>query len=70
MSILVRVINSMQIFTISYYFITFESIKSFFFLFKYLKNLIFYNKCPYPGVILGDFVARFIAGMLKKALKH
>lgn len=40
--------------------------KFFLFLFEYLKDLIFHNKCSGPGVILGDFAAGLALAMLKK----
>lgn len=66
LSTLVRVTNTMQIFTIAYCYITSKSAKFFFFLFRCLKDLIFHDKCPGPGVILGDFATRLAAIMLKK----
>lgn len=57
----------MQTFTVAYCYITSESAESFLYLFECLKDLIFYDKCPGPGVILGDFAAGLAAAMLKKS---
>lgn len=66
LSTLVGVTNTMQTFTVAYCYITSESAESFLFLFECLKDLIFHDKCPGPGVILGDFAAGLAAAMLKK----
>ena len=56
----------MRTFTVAYCYITSKSAESFLFLFECLKDLIFHDKCPAPGVILGDFAAGLAAAMLKK----
>lgn len=66
LSTLVGVTNTMRTFTVAYCFITSESAESFLFIFKCLQDLIFYDECPGPGVILGDFAAGLVAAMLKK----
>lgn len=66
LSTLVGVTNTLQTFTIAYCYITSKSAKSFLFLFDCLKDLIFYNACFSPGIILGDFAAGLAAAMLKK----
>lgn len=66
LSTLVRVTNTLQTFTVAYCYITSESAESFLFLFDYLKDLMFHDACPDPGVILGDFAAGLAAAMLKK----
>lgn len=66
LSTLVGVTNTLQTFTVAYCYITSESAESFLFLFDCLKDLIFHNACPGPGVILGNFAAGLAAAMLKK----
>lgn len=66
LSTLVGVTNTMRTFTVAYCYITSESAESFLFLFECLKDLIFHDRCPGPGVILGDFAAGLAAAMLKK----
>lgn len=70
LSILVGVTNTMRTFTVAYCYITSESAESFLFLFECLKDLIFHDKCPGPGVILGDFAAGLAAAMLKKKISN
>lgn len=66
LSTLVGVTNTMQTFTVAYCYITLESAESFLFLFECMRDLIFYDKCPGPGVIFGDFAAELAAAMTKK----
>ena len=66
LSTLVGVTNTGQTFPVAYCFITSESAECFSFLFYCMKDLIFHDKCPGPGVILGDFAAGLGAAMQNK----
>lgn len=66
LSTLVGVTNTMRTFTVAYCYITSESAESFLFLFECMRDLIFHDRCPGPGVILGDFAAGLVAAMTKK----
>lgn len=51
LSTLVGFTNTLETFTVAYCYITSESAESFLFLFHCLKDLIFHDACPGPGII-------------------
>lgn len=65
LSVLLGIINTGLFFLAAYYYISFESKKSFLFIFAYMQELMFYDKCPDSYIILGDFAAGFEAAMMK-----
>lgn len=65
LSVLLRVTNTGSSFFAIYYFISLESKKSFLFIFACMEELMFYDQCARPRVILGDFAAKLGAVMVK-----
>ena len=53
-------------FPVAYYYITFEPAEYFTFIFECMKELIFHDDCPGPGVILEDFAAGLTVAMQRK----
>lgn len=55
LSILVGVTNTMASFPVAYTFISSESAEAFKFVNACCKELFFWDNCPGPAVMLGDF---------------
>ena len=53
-------------FFIAYCFVISKSIEIFLFLYDYIKNLLFYDKCFDFVILLNDFVVEFIISIIKK----
>ena len=67
LSVLVGITNTDLSFPVAYCYITSESAECFTFIFECMKELIFHDDCPGPGVILGDFAAGLTVAMQRKA---
>lgn len=67
LSILLSVTNTMSSFPVAYTFISSESAEAFKFINAYCKELFFWDDCPGPAVMLGDFSLGLSAAMIKKA---
>lgn len=65
LSILLGITNTGSSFPIAYCYITSESRESFMFMFACMQELMFYNDCPSPYVLIGDFAAGLGAAMMK-----
>ena len=57
LSVLLGITNTRSSFTAAYRFISSESKESFLFMFACMEELMFYDLCVGPNVILGDFAA-------------
>lgn len=51
LSVLLGIINTGLFFLAAYYYISFESKESFLFIFAYMQELMFYDKCPDSYII-------------------
>ena len=67
LSILLGVTNTMSSFPAAYTFISSESAEAFKFINACCKELFFWDDCPGPAVMLGDFSLGLSAAMIKKA---
>lgn len=67
LSILVGVTNTMSTFPLAYTFISSESAEAFKFVNACCKELFFWDYCPGPAVMLGDFSLGLSAAMVRKA---
>ena len=65
LSVLLGITNTGLSFPAAYCYISSESRESFLFMFACMQELMFYDKCPGPYVILGDFAAGLGAAMMK-----
>lgn len=65
LSVLLGITNTGSSFPAAYCFISSESKESFLFMFAGMKELMFYDQCVGPNVILGDFAAGLGAAMVK-----
>ena len=67
LSVFVGITNTDLSFPVAYCYITSKSAECFTFIIECMKELIFYDDCPGPGVILGDFAAGLTVAMQRKA---
>ena len=67
LSILVGITNTMSSFPLAYTFISSESAEAFKFVNACCKELFFWDDCPGPAVMLGDFSLGLSAAMVRKA---
>ena len=67
LSILLGITNTMSSFPVAYKFISSESAEAFKFINACCKELFFWDNCPGPAVMLGDFSLGLSAAMIKKA---
>ena len=65
LSVLLGITNTGSSFPAAYCFISLESKESFLFMFACMEELMFYDQCVGPNVILGDFAAGSGAAMIK-----
>ena len=65
LSVLFGITNTGLSFPAAYCYISSESKESFLFMFACMQELMFYDECPGPYVILGDFAAGLRAAMMK-----
>lgn len=65
LSILVGVTNTMASFPVAYTFISSESAEAFKFVNACCKELFFWDNCPGPAVMLGDFSLGLLAAMVR-----
>ena len=65
LSILLVITNIGSSFPIVYCYITSKSRESFMFMFASIQELMFYDNCPGPYVLIGDFAAGLGATMMK-----
>lgn len=70
LSVLIGTTNLGRTFPIAYCFISSESAEAFAFMWACLKELFFYDDCPGPAVILGDFSLGLGAAMKQVAKNH
>lgn len=66
LSVLVMITNTNTTFPVTYCFVASESAETFMFMYDCMRDLFFYDNCPEPAVLLGDFAAGLIASMTKK----
>ena len=66
LSILIIITNIDINFFITYCFVISKSIKTFLFLYDYIRNLLYYNKYFNFVILLNDFVVEFIISIIKK----
>ncbi len=65
LSVLLGITNTGSSFPLAYCYITSESKESFMFMFACMQELIFYDHCPGPFVLIGNFAAGLGAAMVK-----
>lgn len=65
LSLLCEITNTISTFPVAYCYIRSESTVAFVFINECLKELLFFDKCPGPSVMLRDFSAGLIQAMLK-----
>ena len=63
LSVIVYITNTLRSFPIAYCFIASESADAFVFINECMRELFFYDSCPGPAVILGDFAAGLTAAI-------
>lgn len=66
---LIGITNTMSTFPVAHCFITSESTSAFVFINECLKDMFFFDDCPGPAVMLGDFSAGLSQAMLKTIQK-
>ena len=66
LSLLLGVTNTLKSFSVAYCYVSSESSEAFMFINACLQDLYFYDDCPGPAVIIGDFSAGLSSAMLQR----